>query len=214
MRPVNPTSRLRLPARLLTLLVVVAAAMLVATGAVGPAAAAAATAPGSAATDVETAVGAHGLTTTVLVGPFDGITAGQRRDNRLVAAVTAVGSRVAPNTTGGARLWSRTEFKGTRVYQRNDLIDPSVADRLGRTNVQRMQQGLAPIGPDGNPLNLHHMIQRPDGPVAELTQSFHQANSRVIHINPNTVPSGIDRSAFGSWRQSYWRSRVCDFGGC
>lgn len=55
MRPVNPTSHLRLPARLLTLLVVVAAANLVATGAVGPAAAAAATAPGSAATDVETA---------------------------------------------------------------------------------------------------------------------------------------------------------------
>jgi hypothetical protein len=122
-------------------------------------------------------------------------------------------------TTGGtlddvvadSRLWSKGEFDGTRVYQRNDLIDPALVDARGRSNLQRMQSGLAPIGPDGKPLNLHHTIQRPDGPLAEMTTTFHQQNARVIHINPNTLPSGIDRKAFDAYRRDYWINRANDF---
>lgn len=88
-------------------------------------------------------------------------------------------------------LWSKAEFNGTRVYQRNDLIDAALVDARGRTNLERMQGGLASIGPDGKPLNLHYTIQSADGPLAEMTATFHQQKSRVIHINPNTIPSGI-----------------------
>ncbi|MBC7950762.1 MAG: hypothetical protein H7Z12_02945 [Rhodospirillaceae bacterium] len=31
------------------------------------------------------------------------------------------------------------------------------------------------------------------GPIAEVAQTFHQTNSRVIHINPSTIPSGIKK---------------------
>jgi hypothetical protein len=91
------------------------------------------------------------------------------------------------------------------------IIDPNKVDALGRTNLQRMEQGLAPIGPDGKSVNLHHMTQTNDSAIAELTQTFHQKNSKVIHINPNTIPSGIDRNAFNSWKSSYWINRVNDF---
>jgi filamentous hemagglutinin len=64
------------------------------------------------------------------------------------------------------------------------------------TNLQRMQEGLAPIGPDGRPINLHHMLQTQSGPIAEVTATMHQQYSRILHINPNTIPSGINRSAF------------------
>jgi hypothetical protein len=74
-----------------------------------------------------------------------------------------------------------------------------------------MQSGLAPIGPDGKSLNLHHTIQTADGPLAEMTATFHQQNSRVIHINPNTIPSGIDRPAFDAFRRDYWMNRANDF---
>jgi hypothetical protein len=74
-----------------------------------------------------------------------------------------------------------------------------------------MEQGLAPIGSDGKSVNLHHMLQTNDSPIAEVTQTFHQQNSKVIHINPNTIPSGIDRVQFNNWRSSYWMNRANDF---
>ena len=66
----------------------------------------------------------------------------------------------SPNgsSSGGARqnAWGKgTEFNGKKVFQRNDLIDLKLIDDRGRTNLQRMKQGVAPIGPDGNSINLH-----------------------------------------------------------
>lgn len=110
------------------------------------------------------------------------------------------------------KFWNAsTEFKSIKVYQRNDIIDPKLVDARGRTNLQRMNQGLAPIGPDGNPVNLHHMTQTNESAIAEITQSFHQQNSKVIHINPNTIPSEIDRNQFNLWKSDYWKSRANDF---
>ncbi len=110
------------------------------------------------------------------------------------------------------KYWNNsTEFNGTKVYQRNDLIDPSLIDARGRSNLQRMEKGLAPIGPDGNPINLHHLTQKNSSSIAEVTQTFHQQNTKIIHINSNQVPSAIDRNAFASWKKAYWKSRVNDF---
>jgi filamentous hemagglutinin len=136
----------------------------------------------------------------------------------LVAA--AVGGRGMGGHMGVSRavaerqaFWTRNEFNGIRTYQRNDLINPSKVGPDGRTNLQRMEAGNAPLGPDGKPMNLHHMIQSADSPLAELTQSFHQKYSRTIHINPPTVPSGIDRVAFDTFRTQYWKQRALDFRG-
>jgi hypothetical protein len=107
--------------------------------------------------------------------------------------------------------WTRTEFNGIRVYQRSDLIDAARVDGRGRSNLERMQSGLAPIGPDGRSMNLHHTIQSPDSPLAEMTATFHQEHSRIIHINPNTTPSGINRADFNAFRRSYWINRANDF---
>lgn len=79
------------------------------------------------------------------------------------------------------------------------------------TNIQRMATGRAPIGTDGKSVNLHHMTQGNDSAIAEMTQTFHQQNSAVMHINPNTVPSGIERSQFNTWKGNYWMNRAKDF---
>ena len=117
-----------------------------------------------------------------------------------------------PVENGGRKFWTnKVEHNGTKVYQRNDIIDPGRVDKMGRTNIERMEQGLAPLGLDGKSVNLHHMTQTNDSAIAEVTQTFHQQNKGVIHINPNTIPSGIDRSTFNSWRKSYWKNRANDF---
>jgi hypothetical protein len=119
-------------------------------------------------------------------------------------------ARHAPAFVQRARqFWTKSHvFEGTKVHQRDDLIDLARADSRGRSNAERMERGLAPIGPDGKALELHHTTQRHDGAVAEVTNEFHKRYSRELHINPNTVPSGIDRREFDAWRRRYWSDRL------
>ncbi|WP_387467216.1 HNH/ENDO VII family nuclease [Photorhabdus sp. RM323S] len=109
------------------------------------------------------------------------------------------------------KYWSANpiEFQGNKVYQRNDIFDLKYIDpKSGKTNVELMSSGRAPIGTDGKPVNLHHMLQKQDGATAEITQSFHKENHGVIHINDNSIPSGINRAEFNKWRISYWKDRA------
>ncbi len=110
------------------------------------------------------------------------------------------------------RYWTKsTEFKGNKVYQRDDLIDPNLVDLKGMTNLERMMKGRAPYGPDGKKIELHHMLQTQGGAIAELTGTFHKQYSATIHINPSTMPSGINRPLFDKWRESYWVARSSNF---
>ncbi|WP_082355222.1 HNH/ENDO VII family nuclease [Bacillus sp. FJAT-22090] len=43
-------------------------------------------------------------------------------------------------------------------------------DARGRTNLERMKKGLAPLGPDGKHINLHHTTQINENSIAEVTQ--------------------------------------------
>ncbi|MFL4470135.1 HNH/ENDO VII family nuclease [Tateyamaria armeniaca] len=126
-------------------------------------------------------------------------------------------AQVQRNFAQNRTFWSRSpsEFNGNRVYQRDDLIDPDVVSTwrengvvVSGTNLERMASGRAPIGPDGNPVNLHHLTQTQGGAIAEMSQSFHQTNYGTIHINTGGLPSGINRSQFNTWREAYWRNRV------
>ena len=111
------------------------------------------------------------------------------------------------------KYWSSEpiQFNGNKVYQRNDLFDPQAVDKFGRTNIQRMEKGLAPLDSKGKSVNLHHMLQTQNGPIAEVTESFHKTNHGTIHINDNSIPSGIDRKSFDKWRSNYWKDRVKGF---
>jgi len=152
--------------------------------------------------DVKTAEGRHAVE---LTKAYLKETKGALEEARGALANPALRSPARTFWTGS------TEFRGNKIYQRNDLIDPQRIDRKGRTNLARMQKGLAPIGPDGKSINIHHMLQTQGGALAEMPTTFHQDYSRIIHINPNTIPSGIDRAAFDAWRKEYWTNRAKDF---
>lgn len=100
-----------------------------------------------------------------------------------------------------------SSFQGKEVVKRNETFDPLRRDGLGRTNLEIMQKGGAPIGKDGNPVNLHHQGQKNSGKLIELTASEH----RKVPIEK--VPSEIDRAAHDKWRLKYWKDRVKDFEG-
>jgi A nuclease of the HNH/ENDO VII superfamily with conserved LHH len=129
---------------------------------------------------------------------------------------------------GSKKSWRAKEVAGRKVYQRDDLIDPNRVDERGRTNLQRMQNGLGPVGSDGREINLHHLTQDEPGPMAEITASKHSENDRVLHMYSNqhdkswrdkdgtkrqyrSAPDTMDRGPFNQWKKSYWKIRAKDF---
>ena len=122
------------------------------------------------------------------------------------------------NSTG-YKYWKESiDFQGNKVYQRNDLFDPAQVSSwkdngktVTGTNVERMASGRAPIGYDGKSVNLHHLSQTPDGPIVEVSQSFHNKYYSTIHMNTGQSPSIIDRDVFKQWKSDYWKNRALDF---
>lgn len=87
------------------------------------------------------------------------------------------------------------------------------------SNAERMAAtGKAPIGRDGEPVQLHHIGQDDRSAVVEITETLHQTESKTLHIYSG-LPSEkwpsdvipVDRAAFGTWRKSYWKTRGMEY---
>lgn len=89
-----------------------------------------------------------------------------------------------------------------------DNIDLDQKDEDGITNRERMERGRPPIDKDGNEIELHHVGQKADGPLAELTTEEHRGagNDGVLH--DKTKESEIDRNEFAKERREHWQERV------
>ena len=70
-----------------------------------------------------------------------------------------------------------------------------------------LERGRAPTGEDGNPVELHHREQTPDGPIDEMTRKEHRGgeNYKKNHENTGQEKSKIDRGDFKKVRENHWR---------
>lgn len=85
-------------------------------------------------------------------------------------------------------------------------IDLSFKDEFGRTNLERMQKGLAALDPaTGETYQLHHIGQKMDSTLAILTESEHMqgGNNTIWHVLGNE--SEIDRDIFAQQRKQFWK---------
>lgn len=78
----------------------------------------------------------------------------------------------------------------------------------GQTNLERMLEGKSPVTSNGEKIELHHIGQNPDAPLAELTTEEHRGYKSDMILHDKTVESKIDRYAFRAERESYWMSRA------
>lgn len=144
----------------------------------------------------------------------------------------------------GLKYRKTTASDGRTVYQNDEAFNPhrkvswedaETGEFRRGTNLDRMSEGLAPIGKDGRPVQLHHltMTEAPGmngrrGSLAEIKASIHSKYTSILHIpfprNPNnkrqTLPRypsfrrNNDGSAsllagqFDSFRESYWKARA------
>jgi hypothetical protein len=89
-------------------------------------------------------------------------------------------------------------------------IDMTQKDEYGRTNKERMEQGLAPLDKNGNPIELHHIGQKPDSPLAELEREEHRGKGNDSVLHDKTKETEIDRAAFQKEKNEHWETRAED----
>lgn len=122
----------------------------------------------------------------------------------------AIGSMEEAEVYMKARL-KEIEINGKKCLIRDD-IDWKQTDEMGRTNQERAEQGLSPITKDGKTVELHHIGQHADSPLAELTTEEHRGKGNDTILHDKTKESEIDRRAFANERSSHWEARAQEGG--
>jgi len=97
-------------------------------------------------------------------------------------------------------------FNNREVLIRTD-IDYNAKDQFGRTNLERMEQGLAPLV-DGQPVELHHIGQDMDSPLAELTRDEHRGEGNYAILHDVGKDSTINRNVFNAEKEAHWKARA------
>lgn len=110
-----------------------------------------------------------------------------------------------------AEIYKEAGLVETEIGGKSCLIRPDIdweqKDQFGRTNAERAEQGLAPIDANGQPLELHHIGQHNDSPLAELTMQEHRGKGNDTILHDKSKESEIDRPSFGTERAEHWKER-------
>ena len=105
---------------------------------------------------------------------------------------------------------------GGRKCLIKEKVDLDYVDKDGISNRDRMSRGLAPLDKEtGKPIELHHLGQKSDSPLVELTEEEHRTgecidgkkNQSVMH--DNTIKSEVHGEG-NKWTQDrklYWKER-------
>ena len=99
-------------------------------------------------------------------------------------------------------------LKSTFVNNRSALIKTDIdltrVDAKGRTNLERMQQGLAPQDSNGVSYELHHVGQKKDGTLAILSQTEH--DNPAIHGFLEKTEAHAAGTNWDAERQAFWKA--------
>lgn len=126
--------------------------------------------------------------------------------------------------SGKSKIFTRVQYEGTvtvggevrdvnrRVYQRSDIDFDYIDTATGKSNLELMRAGRAPIGNDGHPVQLHHVLQIEVGPMVEIRETTHEEYNRILHglgirgASFRNDPA-LDRQ-YRSFRRQYWMWRA------
>lgn len=118
----------------------------------------------------------------------------------------AIGSEAEAKIYENANL-EPAEVNGKPALIRTD-IDYDQKDAMGTTNLDRMKSGRAPLDANGRPIELHHIGQKQDSPLAELTSAEHRGNGNDNVLHNKQKESEINREDFDKERKDYWKARA------
>lgn len=111
-----------------------------------------------------------------------------------------------------ARIYENANLEPTEVNGKDALIrtdiDYDQKDEFGMTNLDRMKLGRPPLDVNGNKIELHHIGQKQDSPLAELTSTEHRGNGNDNVLHNKQKESEINREDFDKERKNYWKARA------
>lgn len=111
-----------------------------------------------------------------------------------------------------AEIYENAPVEPAQVNEKDVLIrtdiDYNQKDIFGRTNLERMQLGLAPLDSEGKPIELHHIGQKQDSPLSELSRDEHRGKGNDNVLHNKLKESEIDREDFDKERQDHWKARA------
>lgn len=96
-------------------------------------------------------------------------------------------------------------------------IDLDYADEDGITNRERMARGLAPLdSKTGKPIELHHLGQKADSPLVELTEEEHRTgeyedgkkNQSLWHDSAKETEVHGEGNNWDQERKAHWKERI------
>ena len=96
----------------------------------------------------------------------------------------------------------------TRALIRRDL-NWEQKDKKGLTNAQRIQKGRAPLDENGISIELHHIGQHIDSPLAELTRDDHRGkgNDTILHDKSISSEAHGEGNTWDKERSEFWKER-------
>ena len=98
------------------------------------------------------------------------------------------------------------------MYQRNDIQYDFVDETTGLSNLERMKKGKPPIGSDGNPVQLHHVLQAEPGAMVEVKEVTHQEYYSQLHglrgDGDSFRNNPILEKQYNNFRYNYWKWRA------
>jgi hypothetical protein len=110
------------------------------------------------------------------------------------------------------QIYDNANLEATKVNDKDALIrtdiDYDKVDLFGKTNLERMKAGRAPLDANGRPIELHHIGQKQDSPLAELTCAEHRGKGNDNVLHNKLKESEINREDFGKEREEYWKARA------
>lgn len=95
-----------------------------------------------------------------------------------------------------------------KKYLIRDDIDFEQRDKAGLTNRERIQMKMAPYAKNGQKIELHHIGQRQDSPLAELAMPEHRGKGNDPILHNKKKKSEINRAEFDKERIQYWMNRL------
>jgi hypothetical protein len=107
------------------------------------------------------------------------------------------------------------EINGRKCLVKEN-IDLDYADADGVTNRERIARGLAPIdSKSGKPIELHHLGQKKDSPLVELTEEEHRTgdagdgkkNQGIWHDHNVDTEIHGEGNTWNEERKAHWKSR-------
>lgn len=111
---------------------------------------------------------------------------------------------------GGRPALVRTDIDWSAFNCRKEWLKTKLADWdkcKDYNNADLIGEGFPPRDSNGDPYELHHIVQRQDSPFAELNWAEHMGDGNNTILHHMGEYSVIDRGQFDDEKSRYWQDR-------